>query len=63
MKRRLVPTGDAADALGIDRSTLIRWWQAGHVQPASITLGGHARWDVDDLRRQIDDWRRRLVDE
>jgi predicted site-specific integrase-resolvase len=63
MKRRLVPTGDAADALGIDRSTLIRWWQAGYVTPASITVGGHARWDVDDLRRQIDDWRRRLADE
>lgn len=58
-RRRLIPTGDAADALGIHRATLIRWWEQGFVEPASVTIGGHARWDLDDLRRQIEEWRRR----
>lgn len=52
-RRRLVPTGVAAEELGIDRSTLVRWWQQGLVTPAFITAGRHGRWDVDDLRRQI----------
>jgi predicted site-specific integrase-resolvase len=49
----LVPTGDAAKALGISRGTLVRWWQAGDVTPALVTVGGQARWDVEDLRRQL----------
>lgn len=56
-RRRLVATGLAADELGIDRSTLVRWWQKGYIRPAFVTAGRHARWDVDDLRRQIYDWR------
>lgn len=51
---RLVATGEAARELGIDRTTLARWADAGLVTPASRTIGGHLRWDLDDLRRQID---------
>lgn len=54
---RLLSTGEAAKRLGIARWTLVRWWQDNMVRPASITAGGHARWDMADLRRQIDDWR------
>jgi len=50
---RLVATGEAARELGIDRTTLARWADAGLVTPTSRTLGGHLRWDLDDLRRQI----------
>ncbi|MCD2191685.1 NUDIX domain-containing protein [Actinomycetospora soli] len=50
---RLVGTGKAADALGIARTTLARWVAAGHVTPAHQTIGGHMRWDLDDLQRQI----------
>jgi 8-oxo-dGTP pyrophosphatase MutT (NUDIX family) len=50
---RLVPSSRAARALGIARETLWRWQQAGHVRPAYVTPGGQARWDVDDLRRQL----------
>ncbi len=52
--QRLVSTGVAARELGIDRTTLGRWAAAGSVQPASQTLGGHLRWDVDQLRSQIE---------
>lgn len=54
-----VTTGVAARALGIGRATLARWWSDGKVEPAFITAGGHARWDVDDLKRQIEAWRKR----
>lgn len=52
-----VPTGVAARELGIGRATLARWWAEGKVKPAFVTAGGHARWDVADLRQQIEEWR------
>ncbi|WP_410669128.1 MerR family transcriptional regulator [Amycolatopsis sp. cmx-4-68] len=54
MSERLVPTGDAAKAIGVGRSTLARWVSEGLVKPTLVTPGGHARWDLDDLRRQLD---------
>ena len=50
---RLVGTGEAARALEIDRTTLARWAAAGSVTPASRTVGGHLRWDLDKLRAQL----------
>jgi hypothetical protein len=50
---KLVPTGRAAEAIGVDPSTLTRWVAAGQVTPAGKTAGGHYRWDVDDLRKQL----------
>ena len=52
-KDRLVGTGDAARALGIDRTTLGRWAAAGIVRPASRTAGGHLRWSLPTLREQL----------
>ena len=52
-ERRLVTTGAAARALGIDRSTLTRWAAAGVTRPAVRTAGGHMRWDLDQLRAQL----------
>ena len=49
----LVSTSAAAKELGVDQSTLYRWAKAGHVKPAQKTVGGHMRWDLDDLRRQV----------
>ncbi|MCG3756675.1 MerR family transcriptional regulator [Amycolatopsis sp. Poz14] len=57
MPARLVPTADAAKAIGVDRRTLQRWWKAGEVSPEVVTPGGHARWDVEDLKRQLHDRR------
>lgn len=48
-----VPTGVAAKAIGVAHSTLARWWAEGKVVPVLVTPGGHARWDVDDLREQL----------
>lgn len=59
MADQLVTTTEAAKALGIGRSTLARWWQEGVVTPALVTAGGHARWDVEDLRDQLRKLRQR----
>ncbi|TVT32749.1 MerR family transcriptional regulator [Amycolatopsis rhizosphaerae] len=50
---RLLTTGEAAKALSVDRSTLAHWMREGLVTPTSVTAGGHARWNLDDLRRQV----------
>jgi DNA-binding transcriptional MerR regulator len=55
---RLVSTGEAAKAIGVGRATLARWWADGLVTPALVTAGGHARWDVEDLKRQLRDKRK-----
>ena len=55
----LVATGVAARELGIDRGTLVRWWQHGLVTPTIVTAGGHARWDLQELRQQLKDRRQR----
>jgi predicted site-specific integrase-resolvase len=49
----LVPTADAAKAIGVHRSTLAHWRAAGYVTAALMTPGGQARWDVDNLKRQL----------
>jgi DNA-binding transcriptional MerR regulator len=51
----LVTTSVAARSLGIDPSTLTRWVHSGVVTPARRTAGGHFRWDLDDLARQMDE--------
>jgi hypothetical protein len=48
-----IPTTKAAAALGIPRTKLYRWWTHGLVEPSLVTIGGHARWDLEDLKRQI----------
>jgi excisionase family DNA binding protein len=46
-------TSEAARALRINRTTLVRWIKKHGLQPADRTLGGHYRWDIEDLRRQL----------
>ncbi|GAB2745064.1 hypothetical protein GCM10027174_18600 [Salinifilum aidingensis] len=48
-----VTTAQAAKAIGVDRRTLQRWASEGAVTPALVTPGGHHRWDVEDLKRQL----------
>jgi hypothetical protein len=50
---RLLPTGEAARAVGVSPRTLQRWVREGLVKPTQLTAGGHHRWDVEDLRAQI----------
>jgi predicted site-specific integrase-resolvase len=56
---RLLSTAEAARAIGVARTTLFRWWRDGKVAPELVTMGGHARWDLDDLRRQMREWAER----
>ncbi|WP_090070148.1 hypothetical protein [Lentzea flaviverrucosa] len=53
MTIKLVPTGEAAKEIGVARATLVRWWQGKLVEPALVTPGGHARWDVEQLKRDL----------
>lgn len=59
MSNDLVPTGKAAQAVGVDHATLVRWWNRGYVTPELVTPGGHARWDLDALKRQLQERRQR----
>lgn len=51
----LVTTGEAARALGVSTTTIHDWVKAGVITPASRTAGGHYRWNLDELRRQVDE--------
>lgn len=53
--RKLLGTNAAARELGVNRATLWRWAQQGVVTPVWATAGGHLRWDVNDVRRQLAD--------
>ncbi len=51
--RDLMTTGAAARELGISAATLTRWAASGKVTPAETTAGGHFRWHMASLRRQV----------
>jgi len=51
--KNLVTTGAAARELGISAATLTRWVKSGKVAPAETTAGGHFRWHMASLRRQV----------
>lgn len=48
-----VSTGVAAAELGVTPTTLLAWMAKGIVTPAQRTAGGHYRWKLDDLKRQL----------
>ena len=49
----LVNTAEAARALNVHPTTLRRWAESGIVTVTAQTAGGHARWDVEQVRRQV----------
>lgn len=51
--RRHVGTPEAARRIGVDQATLRRWHDAGTVRSVPHP-GKRLRWDVADLRRQLD---------
>jgi 8-oxo-dGTP pyrophosphatase MutT (NUDIX family) len=53
MAKPYVTSAKAAEAVGVGLSTLQAWAARGIVTPVWRTPGGQARWDVDDLRRQL----------
>lgn len=50
---KLVPTGAAATSINEPDEKLRRWWRSGLVEPELVTPGGHARWNVPELRKQV----------
>ncbi len=59
--RRLVSTGEAARATGLSARTIARYAADGRLRPAQILPGRTRRtflWDLDDLRRQLDELHR-----
>jgi excisionase family DNA binding protein len=53
MAETLLTSRETAEQLGVGLSTLQRWAAAGIIEPAWRTPGGHARWDIDSVRRQL----------
>jgi hypothetical protein len=51
-------TGQLASELEVHVRTVQRWHREGLIRPAWVTPGGHPRWDVDDVRRQLADLQR-----
>jgi excisionase family DNA binding protein len=60
---RLIGSGEAARALGINTRTLARWVQEGRVTPALVTAGGHYRFELEDLKAQLAELARKKREE
>ncbi len=53
MADRLLGTGEAARALGLNGRSVSRWAKDGLLTPTLVTPGGQYRWNLDDLRQQL----------
>lgn len=58
MAARLLTTGEAAAAMHVHPRTFRRWVADGWVTPTDTTAGGHYRWDIADVRRQLSERRK-----
>jgi len=56
---RLLTPAEAAKAIGVGRATLAKWARQGKVTPTQVLPNGDRRWDLADLRRQLDELARR----
>jgi excisionase family DNA binding protein len=56
---RLLSTGELARELGVSRGAVLKWANDGLIVPAFTTPGGHLRWDLEDVRRQVRELRQR----
>lgn len=54
-ERALLTTKALAVALDVHPETIRRWVRAGTITPTTRTPGRQARWDLDDVRRQLDE--------
>lgn len=53
MNERYADSREAAAALEVHLVTLQRWAKKGVITPAFRTAGGRYRWDIEDLKRQL----------
>jgi DNA-binding transcriptional MerR regulator len=56
---RLITTGELARALGLHTRTIQRYRIEGVITPEIETAGGHARWDLEKVKQQLRELRRR----
>jgi hypothetical protein len=49
----LLNTNELAQQLGVAASTVRYYRSSGRISPARQTPGGHARWALEDVRRQL----------
>ncbi len=56
---RLLSTGEVARELGVSRAAVLSWVREGKITPTLTTPGGHHRFDLDDVRRQLRELRQR----
>jgi DNA-binding transcriptional MerR regulator len=59
MADRLLSTGQAAKAIGVAPRSLSRWVTEGLINPTLITPGGQFRFDLDELKAQLQERRPR----
>ncbi|MGH3917378.1 MAG: helix-turn-helix domain-containing protein [Pseudonocardiaceae bacterium] len=55
----LLTTTQAAEVLGVSGRTLARYVERGWLQPTVVLPSGHFRWDVQEIRRQLEEHRGR----
>jgi predicted site-specific integrase-resolvase len=58
----LLTTSQLARALGLSLSSIKRYISAGQIKPDLTTPGGHYRWNVESVRRQLRELQQRRHD-
>ena len=53
MAERLLSTGQAAKAIGVSPRSLSHWVTRGLIKPTLVTPGGQYRFDLDELKAQM----------
>jgi excisionase family DNA binding protein len=53
MAPKLLTTGEVAREMGVTPATVARWARDGWITPAKVTAGGHYRWDLETVERQL----------
>jgi excisionase family DNA binding protein len=56
---RLLTTGQLARELGLHARSIARWAQEGQLKPTLVTPGGQYRWELEDVREQLRQMRKR----
>ncbi len=58
-EEKLLTTAQAAEHFGVDRRTLARYARTGQLTPTVVLPSGHLRWSLEDIERQLKDFRER----
>jgi DNA-binding transcriptional MerR regulator len=59
----LVTTSELARALRLSLRSIKRYIAAGQIKPELTTPGGHYRWNVESVRRQLRELQQRTRDD